>query len=624
MFYKSSILKRLTILGTIIILALLANGAVNFWAFQQASKGFEQLYRGGVSEILQLSTIKNLFQINVLDTVHKVRNGLISWEEAENNIQEALSQIDSTWNTYMELIHEEYQFKEVSPILNAQNERLEHEIKEAKPVVIEQFLDIIKRQDKEALPTFIPQFLYRFTDPIKADIDRLIAWHTEDTINDYKRAAAAVETAKMWNFLVFSLALLLIIGSFIFIAKSITKPLKMAIKAIKKVALGDLTTKIKYQSNSESEVHQLLEAVHHMTVADKKFAHALSTLANGDLNIAVQPRSNQDILGIALANMADKLRLMIGSIREDIVSLADSSREIVDTVSKVAVSSSETATAVSETTTTVEELKQTAQISTEKANDVLTSAEQTLRVVQESEKSLKSTLEDMGQINEKMRIISEGIIKLSEFTQTIGEIIDTVNDLAEQSNLLAVNAAIEAAKAGEQGKGFGVVAQEIRTLAEQSKNATIQIRGILSDIQNATNAAVLATEQGTKAVEKGMSRSSQTNESMRALVTSMGYVTQAANQIVLSSQQQLVGVDQVNLAMNNINDAAKQHIDNMKTIENTVIAFNSIGQTLKGITDQYILTDSKKRKMQFDIPEEKFLSPHLKSENWLSSQRNEE
>jgi methyl-accepting chemotaxis protein len=122
----------------------------------------------------------------------------------------------------------------------------------------------------------------------------------------------------------------------------------------------------------------------------------------------------------------------------------------------------------------------------------------------DGKQSVQASIEAMHRIQEHMASIAESIVRLSEQGQTIGEIIATVNDLAEQSNLLAVNAAIEAAKAGEQGKGFAVVAQEVKSLAEQSKQATAQVRTILNDIQTAMSAAVMATEQGSKAVDAGV------------------------------------------------------------------------------------------------------------------------
>src|SRR4051795_9573994 len=123
----------------------------------------------------------------------------------------------------------------------------------------------------------------------------------------------------------------------------------------------------------------------------------------------------------------------------------------------------------------------------------------------------------MGTIREQVQSIADNILALSEQSQQIGEIIATVNDLADQSNLLALNAAIEAARAGEHGKGFAVVAAEIRSLAEQSKEATAQVRRLLGDIQRATNATVLATEEGTKGVEHGAQLIGQAGETIDEL-----------------------------------------------------------------------------------------------------------
>jgi methyl-accepting chemotaxis protein len=181
------------------------------------------------------------------------------------------------------------------------------------------------------------------------------------------------------------------------------------------------------------------------------------------------------------------------------------------------------------------------------------------------------------------------VVRLSEQGQAIGEIIATVNDLAEQSNLLSVNAAIEAAKAGEQGKGFAVVAQEVKSLAEQSKQATAQVRTILGDIQKATTAAVLATEQGSKAVEAGVAQSAEAGESIRQLADSVIDAAQAATQISASSQQQLVGTDQVALAMENIRQASAQNVAGTRQTEIAARNLHELGLRLKQLVVQYKL-----------------------------------
>ena len=128
------------------------------------------------------------------------------------------------------------------------------------------------------------------------------------------------------------------------------------------------------------------------------------------------------------------------------------------------------------------------------------------QIAQSGRKSTADVVSGMERIRTQMEAIAESMVRLSEQGQTIGQIIATVEDLAAQSNLLAVNAAIEAAKAGEQGKGFGVVAQEVKSLAEQSRQATDRVRTILGDIQKATTAAAMATEQGGKAVRPARDR----------------------------------------------------------------------------------------------------------------------
>jgi methyl-accepting chemotaxis protein len=127
----------------------------------------------------------------------------------------------------------------------------------------------------------------------------------------------------------------------------------------------------------------------------------------------------------------------------------------------------------------------------------------------------------------------------------------------------------------------------VKSLAEQSKQATGQVRTILGDIQKATSAAVLATEQGNKAVEAGVRQSGETGESIRLLAESIHEAAQAATQIAASSQQQMAGMDQVAQAMENIKQASSQNMAGTRQAEVAAQGLHELGQKLKQLAAQY-------------------------------------
>ncbi len=322
----------------------------------------------------------------------------------------------------------------------------------------------------------------------------------------------------------------------------------------------------------------------------RELSRAAERVAASDLTVEVPKNNRADEVGSlmrAFGAMVESLRRTTRELNEGVGVLASSSSEILATTTQVASGAAETASAVSETTATVEEVKQAAGVSSQKAKYVSESAQKVAQVSQAGRKSVEDTIAGMQRIQEQMESVAESIVRLSEQGQAIGEIIAAVNDLSEQSNLLAVNAAIEAARAGEQGKGFAVVAQEIKSLAEQSKQATAQVRTILGDIQKATGAAVMATEQGAKAVEAGLKQSGEAGESIRLLAESVSEAAQAAMQIAASSQQQMVGMDQVALAMENIKQASLQNVAGTRQAETAAHSLHELGQKLKGVAEQY-------------------------------------
>ena len=306
-------------------------------------------------------------------------------------------------------------------------------------------------------------------------------------------------------------------------------------------------------------------------------------VAAGDLGVSLPAEARTDEVGDlqrAFRAMIERIKGTTRELQEGVAVLTASAGEILATTTQVASGAAETATAVSETTATVEEVKQTAQVSSQKARYVSDNAQKAAQVAQTGRKSVEDAIAGMHRIQEQMESIAESIVRLSEQSQAIGEIIASVNDLAEQSNVLAVNAAIEATKAGEQGKGFGVVAQEVKSLAEQSKQATAQVRTLLGDIQKATSAAVLATEQGHKAVEAGVRESAEAAEAIRQLSDTVNESAQAAAQIAASSQQQMVGMDQVALAMDNIKTASTQNVAGTRQAEVAAQKLHELGEQI--------------------------------------------
>ncbi len=317
-----------------------------------------------------------------------------------------------------------------------------------------------------------------------------------------------------------------------------------------------------------------------------EFANEMAK-GNFSQRLDIDQRDEIGILARALNKVVENLQSQVKEIREAANVLAASASEISASVSQVTSGAQETAAAVTQTTATVEEVKQGAHLTSQKTKAVSENSQKGLQMAHAGRKATETVAEGMTRINEQMASIADTIVKLGEQSQTIGEITSTVDDIAEQSNLLAVNAAIEAAKAGEQGRGFAVVAQEIKTLAEQSKQATKQVRGILNDIQKATGAAVMATEQGSKAVDQGTKESMSANESIQALSASFTETVQSAGQIAASTQEQLTGMDQVAMAMESIKEASQQNVASMKQLETAAQALKDVGHKFTDLVGRY-------------------------------------
>lgn len=477
--------------------------------------------------------------------------------------------------------------------LMADNAIQEHRLDALEPLVAEKFAELQAIIELRRRRGFAPASEAVLTNEGKNEMDairRLLSGmeHEEDDLlaarsAEEKHLARRTELTIVLGS-VLCLALVAIVG--VLLTGNIAKPLREITTSAQALALGDLAVNVSLNGRRD-EVGLLTQSFMNMTESLRRLAEANEKIAGGDLTAELKPRSEKDVLATAFGAMRDGLRRVSSQLLESTNILSSSAQQIVATTAQVASGASETATAVSETTTTVEEVKQTAELSTRKARFVSESAQKAVQVAQTGKKSVDDSIQAMNGIRSQVESIAGSVVRLSEQSQAIGEIMITVNDLAEQSNLLAVNAAIEAAKAGDRGKGFAVVAQEVRSLAEQSKQATAQVRTILNDIQKATAGVAMETEQASKATEAGVKLSALAGESVQTLADSIADAAQAATQIAASSQQQMVGMDQVAGAMESIKAASAQNVASTQQMEAAAKNMQDLGQKLKELVAVY-------------------------------------
>jgi methyl-accepting chemotaxis protein len=355
---------------------------------------------------------------------------------------------------------------------------------------------------------------------------------------------------------------------------------------------GRLSTRgnaTRFQGGYRSIVQGVNDTLDAVIVPLNVAADYVDRISKGEIPAAIVDTYNGDfdIIKNNLNSLGENLRTLALRTRDAAANTTAATSEILAAVTQHTSSANEQSAAINQTSATVDEVRAASEQSARKAGDVSLESQGAVAIAERGNQSVASIIAGMQDIREKVQAIAQDILALSEQTQQIGEITLTVNDIADQSNILALNATIEAAKAGEQGKGFAVVAAEVRNLADQSKQATAKVRKILGDIQKATNAAVLATEQGSKGVESGILLSRQAGDVIRQLADTIRQAAQAAQQIAASAHQQSTGMDQIAQAMKEIHQATVQFVSGARQSQKAAEDLNVQAREMQSTVDFY-------------------------------------
>src|SRR6266568_5120334 len=351
---------------------------------------------------------------------------------------------------------------------------------------------------------------------------------------DKKVAALTTQIigAMLIMLLITSLTIYLVVSHFV-------RPLLRLTEAARRIADGNLDEEVRVESTDE--IGTLAEALNTMTT----------------------------VIVRNLRGEIDKTTRLVVSIKEAINQLSSSANEMMAISAQQSSGSAQQASAVQEVTTTSEEIAITAKHVMDNARSVETMAEEANQSCSGGTGDVTNAIEGMARLK----------------SQQIGGIVEIIDEISDQTNLLALNAAIEAAGAGEAGKRFAIVAQEVKRLAERTVDATRQIKGLIEEIQKATNSTIMVTEEGTKAVDKASGLVDKVHQSFTSIMGMVEDTSRTAKEITLSTQQQTMACEQMAETMTEVRDVAQQVAGSARETEKAIGEIMELSEKLKDLVE---------------------------------------
>lgn len=280
-------------------------------------------------------------------------------------------------------------------------------------------------------------------------------------------------------------------------------------------------------NNIVARIHSLRDAAKQMAegylnkpVKDVEGSDELADLANS-INSTTQNLRNvmSDVLG-----SVDQINKNSSNVLEANQSIGRVSLDVTDNTSQIVV-------ALEQMSSTNKGISDSTQHSVNAANDIR-------EVAKESLSTADVTLSAINELVSSLKETGDVVAKLRDETSNIEKILDVIRGISEQTNLLALNAAIEAARAGEQGRGFAVVADEVRGLAQRSQDSVNEIETLLSQLSGASTQAVERMGVSIGMVESSRGQVERTNELTNAIMQQIDQITEQAQSIVESAEEQ--------------------------------------------------------------------------------------
>ncbi|WLH46153.1 methyl-accepting chemotaxis protein [Pseudomonas beijingensis] len=342
------------------------------------------------------------------------------------------------------------------------------------------------------------------------------------------------------------LAMLLAVGSAMWLLRSKLAPLGDLVRQAEALGAGDLSVRLNVSSHDE--IGQLARAFNQMS-------QALSTMVEHIRKASQEVNSRAQALSGLSSGAYEGMEQQSG----EITSMAGAVEEFSATSLNIA-----------------DNMGNTERLAQENA--------QQTRIGRTSMDEASSSLEQIaGALNSTATVINT----LGQRSQEIGGIVGVITSIAEQTNLLALNAAIEAARAGEQGRGFAVVADEVRSLASRTRQATDEISSMINSIQQETGNAISTMEQGNLLMQEGLSRNANVASALARIDEQSRSAGQQFAAITTATQEQS---STATLLSSNLQSIAMANSEQRQVVSNLALTakeLEKLAQDLRQEVDRF-------------------------------------
>jgi methyl-accepting chemotaxis protein len=290
-------------------------------------------------------------------------------------------------------------------------------------------------------------------------------------------------------------------------------------------------------------------------------------VAQADLTRRIAINSKDELGDISnwFNKFFERVHDIVTKVKQSAGEISESTNKIESGSEAMSERSKEQASSVTETSATLEEFTSTVKQNSDNAVEANTSLEKFNREVQEMQGLIGKVTETMQEINDS--------------SERIDNIINVINDISFQTNLLALNAAVEAARAGEAGRGFAVVAAEVRNLAQKTSESSKSIGEIVTS--------------NVEATKKGKELVNQTSKLFNTILEVMKELSERTKQIAEGSKEQATGVEQINIAINHLEQMINQNVSQVDEFFDTGKQMNRNVNELHQLVALFNIDDSQ-------------------------------